>query len=277
MTATRFAALCALTFAAFGASQSAARADTLVADVSTNLVAITSSFTGTELILFGAVERDPVEPGASPGGLANRGDVVVILRGPPEPMVVRQKERTAGIWINRHSVEFERVPSFYFVASTRPLEEIADASDLLRYQIGAKYLRMVPKSWEDAGASRMPDALEALTGNLNAFREAVVRNKERAGLYDEVVGGVQFTIGNLFRATLTIPANVPVGNYDAEVYLLQEGEITSHQSSTIFIDKTGFERWVYRLAQNSPLVYGIGAVLIALFAGWFASVAFRSD
>ncbi len=252
------------------------RADTLVTDISEDRVAISSIFSGAELLLYGAIEPEPGRTGPRP-----RNDIVVVLRGPTEELVVREKERTAGIWINRHSVEFALVPSFYFLASTRRLEDIGDVSELRAREIGIRYLRMRPKRNAAAGSTTAVGIAEALAGNLNRYRAAVIRNKKREGLYREIEGaddeGVRFRSGTLFRAKLKIPANVPVGNHTAEVHLLRDGKIISTTTKNIFIHKTGVERSIYQFAHRQPLLYGIAAVLTALFAGWIASVAFRQD
>ncbi len=254
----------------------AARADTLVTDISKDRVAISSIFAGAELLLYGTIDRDPSQTGPRP-----RNDIVVILRGPTEELVVREKERTAGIWVNRKSVEFALVPSFYFLASTRRLEDIGDVTELRAREIGIRYLRMRPKRSAPASALTPVGIAEALAGNLNRYRAAVIRNKKREGLYREIEGsdeeGVRFRSGSLFRAKLKIPANVPVGNHTAEVHLLRDGKIISTTTKSIYIHKTGVERSIYQFAHRQPFLYGIAAVLTALFAGWIASVAFRNS
>ena len=249
-----------------------AQAETLVADLSSELVAITSNFTGTELILFGALERDPLEvlgAIARPAqreatGRQERGDVVVVVRGPIEDVAVRRKGRMGLLWLNRDKLSFSNVPSFYFMATTRPLEQIAPQSLVQRQQLGMHNLNF------EAGADTLfsPET-------VTLFREALVRNKENAGLYQENIGGVRFSGNTLFRTTLPIPANVPVGNYNAEVYLIRNGFIVSAQSWPFFVAKTGLERWLYRIAHGYPLLYGVGATVLALLAGGAASLILR--
>lgn len=269
MRAVRVATLTAL---ALLASSAHGRAETLVADLSSEFVAVTSNFTGTELILFGALERDPLEvlgaiarpdqPAAAPRQA--RGDVVVVVRGPIEDAAVRRKGRVGPIWMNTDKVTFSNVPSFYFMASTRPLAEIASTALLQRQQLGVENLAFVP------GADEPPSA-----EMLAQFRAALIRNKRAAGLFSESNGGVRFSGNTLFRAELPIPANVPVGNYNAEVYLIRDGFIVSAQSWPFLVGKTGLERWLYKHAHNNPLLYGIGVNVLALLAGTTASFAFR--
>ena len=99
-----------------------ASAQPVVADLSSNRVSITSSFTGADIVLFGVRE----------GG----GDVIVVVRGPPQERLVRQKQRVAGIWVNRKQMIFGNVPGYYALATTRPLAEITDPGFLVENQIG---------------------------------------------------------------------------------------------------------------------------------------------
>lgn len=248
--------------------------DSLVADLSSELVGISSSFTGTELILFGAIERDPFEllesldrTGRRSDAVAQsqRGDIIVVVRGPAEEATVRRKARVGLIWMNVDAVVFPNAPSFYFVATTRPLDDIASPNLLRREEFGAGNLHFAAAP---ADTARGEDV-------LTHYRSALVRNKVRDGLYEEHIGGVRFSGNTLFRATLPIPANVPVGNYRAEVYLIRDGFIVNAQSWPFFVAKTGLERWLYQQAHANPILYGLGAIILAVAAGLAASIAFR--
>jgi len=229
----------------------AARADEgepLVADLSNHLVAITTGFAGATVLLFGAVEGE--------------GDVVVVVRGPADPEVVRRKERVLGIWINRAWAEITDLPAFYRVAATRPLDQIATPAVLDRHQIGAERLGMQvhrkDKSVEDG-----------------EYRAAVLRLKRDAGLYPDKLGAVTFVGGRLFRTEMEFPANVPTGTYTVEVYLLRNGEVVSAQTTPLIVGKTGLGAEVFDFAQRYAPLYGLIAILLAASAGWLAAVAFR--
>ena len=225
----------------------------LVTDISQHLISIQSNFTGAELLLFGAV-----------GGQATgERDLVVVVRGPDTPAVVRRKERIGGIWVNYGSAELENIPGYYAVVSTRALTDIATPAVLERHGIGTKFLGF--KSPEPA--SEPPPA---------EYAEAVTRIRSNEGLFLEQPGGVLFLGTSLFRATIEMPANVPDGKYSARVYLFSDGNVVQAQTSTLFVNKVGFERLVYDFAHKQPLAYGIVAVLVAFIAGWAASAVFRS-
>lgn len=235
-----------------------ARSEELVTDLSEHLIAIRSNFTGTQILVFGAVETESQEIRA----LAR--DIVVVVRGPERAFTVRRKDRVAGIWMNYASEDFDSVPTFYAVVSTRPLEAIASRDMLERHQIGTQYLRLRA---ETTGAAARSDG---------DFRQATSRLMSRARLFSEVPGGVSFLGDTLFRARIDIPSNVPVGNYTVEVYLIRDGNVIHAQASPLFVNKTGFERFIYNLAYRQPLLYGLIAVALALVAGWLAAAAFRT-
>ncbi|MBX3453151.1 TIGR02186 family protein [Ferrovibrio sp.] len=217
----------------------------LVTDLSAHLIAITSSFTGTELLLFGSID----EP----------GEIVVVVRGPPGSTVVRRKDEVAGIWLNRRSLRFDGVPAYYAVSSTRPLDEIASPTLLNRLQIGAESLRFRPASDRE---------------DPQQYRAAVLRLKEQAGLYREELG-VVFLGSKLFRAEISFPSTVAVGTYRAEVYLIRDDRVIAAQSTPLFVDKQGLEQEIFDYSRREPAIYGFIAVLLAVSAGWLAALLFR--
>ncbi|HLT78261.1 MAG TPA: TIGR02186 family protein [Ferrovibrio sp.] len=220
----------------------------LITDLSSHLIAITSSFTGTELLLFGAID----EP----------GDIIVVVRGPVSNAVVRRKGRTLGLWLTERSVSFDGVPGYYAVVSNKPLEEIAPEPLLQRLQIGTDNLR-----FRHLGGEPPPDMAD--------FRRAIIRQKIREGLYHEAVDAIDFLGPKLFRTELSFPSTVPVGTYRAEIYLIRNDRIVAAQSTPLFIDKHGIEQQVFDFSRQEPGVYGMVAVLLAVLAGWAAAIAFR--
>ena len=227
----------------------AVAAPPLVADLSSSHINITTGFTGTQLLLFGATE--------------GVGDIVVVVRGPKRQEVVRRKERIAGIWVNYGAAELDNVPGYYAVASTRPLEVIAPPAVLDRYGIGTTNLGFRPVEGSEAN------------GRVEPFVDAAIRIRSNEALYREHAGGVLFLGSSLFRASFEMPANVPDGRYTARVYLFGDGNVLQAQTSTLFVTKIGFERLVYDFAHDQPLAYGLAAVLVACLAGWAASAVFR--
>lgn len=226
-----------------------ARAQTLVADLSQHLVAITTGFAGADVLLFGAVDGE--------------GDVVVVVRGPERPTVVHRKQRLLGIWVNAAKMTFARVPSFYAISSSRPLEEVALPTVRARREMGLDFLQL-----------ELPRA--RASPNLAAeWRGGLIRNYQRLGLYPVETGAVIFLGNRLFRANLQLPANVPTGIYQVQVYLLRDGRVVSAQTTPLAISKIGTEAWVFDFAHEYSAFYGLIAIAIALVAGWLAHLAFR--
>jgi len=231
-----------------GALAPPAAAQYLVADLSERRININLRFSGAKVLLFGATDGE--------------GDVAVIVRGPAQPVVVRRKERIGGIWVNRAWVRFNDAPAFYWAASSRPLGDLGPVALLSRQQIGIEHLNLVAE--EGSARSDAP-----------AFREALIRARQREGLYGTGPGQVTFLGHRLFRTMIKFPASVATGAYAVEVLLIRKGEVVSAQRWPLFISKTGLEADVYQYAHRHSVLYGIVAVLGALVAGWLAAAAFR--
>lgn len=237
-------------------------AATVEADISTRTLEVTTGFRGHEIVVFGAVDNSQ-----APQGGSGYYDVVVVVEGTPLPIVVRRKSDVAGVWINTSSVTFGSVPSYYAIASTRPIEEIAGPVVLERHAIGFQHIKMTPstKSKGPVGDFR-----------LAAFRDAVVRLKKKESLYvTEPNGGVTFVGRSLFRATIPLPANVPVGPLVARTYLFRNGQVASAHIARVTLHRAGIERLVHDFAFLYPTSYGLVAVLLAVASGLLASAYFR--
>jgi uncharacterized protein (TIGR02186 family) len=231
-------------------ADSDARANALVADLSQHLIAITTAFVGTNVVLFGTSDGD--------------GDIVVTVHGPREDQVVRRKAQVAGIWINRTSLGFADVPAYYAVASSGPLEAVAAPDVLARHEMGVEHLKLRPI-----------DATALEISEITAFQDALVRNKQRQDLYSPTPAPVNFIGSRLFRATLSFPANVPPGIYQVQVFELSDGQVTDAQRSNLVISKVGLEADIYDFAQHQGALYGLLAVALSLTLGWLAGVVFR--
>ena len=235
-----------------------AAAPVLVPDVSTRDVRIAYSFTGAELLLFGAI--------LYPGGRVPQGDrpaeIVVVVKGPPESIVVREKEKVAGIWVNADRITYRSAPSFYAIASARPIDRIVDERTRAIYELGLDSLQLSPA----AGTSAADQA---------RFAQGFVNLRARAGLYRETPGAVEITDDVLYRAAITIPARVPVGKFTAETFLIRDGRVLAAAVRDIDIRKSGFERFVAIAANQASLWYGLAAVALSIGFGWAAGALWR--
>jgi uncharacterized protein (TIGR02186 family) len=239
-----------------------AAAERLITSLSEHRVMVTSSFTGSEVVLFGGIERDS-------GVLPLRGnyDIAVTVVGPRQTIVTFRKERVLGIWVNYDSRVFENAPSYLAVLTNRPLEAIASADTLHRLQLGLDNIAL-PQRIDSASADAAPD---------ETFRKALVKLKDEHGLYRQESNGVTFLTPALFQTSIALPAEVPTGTYEIEVKLFADGAMIARTPSALEIYKAGFEQFVSSSAQTHGLLYGLATSLMALLTGWFASVVFRRD
>ena len=228
----------------------------LVPDVSHRLVEVRYSFTGQELLLFGAI----VYPNGRPPGPGT--DVAVVLKGPPERIVLREKQKVFGLWMNVGRVRFRSAPSFYAVASSRPLAQLIDERTAAIYELGLDNLQLSPGGGASAEVMRR-------------FEHGLIDLRRREQVYAEYPRGVEISEGVLYRARIPIPARVPIGTYTAETFLIRDGRVIAGAAREIEIEKLGFERFVAEAAERWSLAYGIVAVALSLLLGWGASAFFQ--
>ena len=107
-----------------------------------------------------------------------------------------------------------------------------------------------------------------------AFKEAVIRLKRKQGLYVQETFGTVFLGPSLFRTSIDLPANVPVGPLTARVHLFREGILLDTFQSKVQLAREGVGRYIYDIAMGYPLFYGILTVFISAAAGWIASKSF---
>jgi uncharacterized protein (TIGR02186 family) len=229
----------------------------IVLGLSKQEIGITAFFDGSEILIFGAVKHQ--SEASSEGDL----DVVVTIASPRIPVTVRRKEKRLGIWVNVDALEVDLAPSFYAVATTRPFDEVVSKASDLWHQISVRQL---------IRAVSVPVAVE----NPEEFTEALVRVRENDGLYQTLSGAVILQDQTLFSTSVSLPSNLVEGAYTARIFLMNDGDVVSEYQTSIDVRKVGMERWLYNLAHERPVVYGLLSLAIAIFAGWAAAAAFRA-
>lgn len=229
----------------------------LVPDVSQRQISIESSFTGEQLLLFGAIVDRNRRNNDRPI------DIAVVLRGPTEPIILREKKKVAGIWINADSSNFQSAPGYYAIASSRPISEIVDIKTAAIYELGVNRLQLSPTGAIDSQ-------------ELRRFVDGLTDLRQREGLYRDSPNGVKITDNILYQARLEIPSSVPVGNYIAETLLIQDGKIIAADDNVeITIKKVGFEAFITTLADQYSFLYGLIAVIISILFGLAAGYIFN--
>ena len=233
-----------------------AAAEEVVAGLSQNRVSITTNFDGSEILVFGAVKREAAIPEDRPI------EVVVTVAGPSEPVTIRRKDRRAGIWINVDAFEVDQAPSFYAVATSGTFADVLSFEEDFRHRVSA------PRVIRADGA---PD----VSPDREEFLDALVRIRKEDGLYQTLIGAVEISEETLFRTSIALPANLTEGNYLTRFFLTRGGEVIDTHETVIFVRKVGLERFLYTLAHERPLIYGLMSIFIAIVAGWGASAVFR--
>ncbi len=230
--------------------------ESIVTGLSQNRVQITTNYDGSSILIYGAVKRDAPPPEGA------RLEVIVTVEGPSQPLVLRRKEKVAGIWINRSSVKISSAPSFYEVTTTGPLTDILSSTDDLRYHISLPQLIRAVGITNDA--ENAPD-----------FVQALQRIRLDESRYRMAIGRVQLVEDTLFRADVDLPANLGDGSYKVRLFILRGGKVIDSQERYIGVRKAGLERELFNLAHEQPFLYGVISLLLAAFAGWAASAGFR--
>ena len=228
----------------------------LVPDVSQRQVDIRYSFKGAELLLFGAI--------AYPGGRVpdDPADIVVVLKGPERQIRLREKQKIAGIWVNVDSMRFQSAPSFYAIASSRPINRITDERTAAIYELGIDNIQLSPTSFTDSS-------------EIQRFQRGLMDLQQRQELFVQQQGKVEITAGVLYRATLPLSSRAVVGNYTAETFLIQDGRVVAAAIRDIEVRKSGFERFIAAAAGDWPLLYGLTAIGVAVAMGMIAALVGR--
>ncbi|TNC51878.1 hypothetical protein FHG66_03440 [Rubellimicrobium rubrum] len=232
-----------------------ARAEEIVLGLSSDEVAITATFDGSDILIFGAVKR--AAPAPQPAPL----QVIITVSGPLQPLTVREAGRRLGIWVNTAAVEVDAAPTFYAVATTGPLDRILRDTEDLRHSVS------IPRAIRAVGND---------VGNREDFLQALIRIRTEEGRYQMLEGEVDFEQETLFRTEVGLPANLTEGEYATRIFLTRDGRVVDTYEASIYVRKVGLERWLYALAHEQPLLYGLMALALAMLAGWGASLGFRA-
>ncbi|MEM9278620.1 MAG: TIGR02186 family protein [Pseudomonadota bacterium] len=244
------------------ASQPSIAMEKLQMGVSVDIVPVSSGFAGQDIVIFGSIEN-------AEQAQLYRGeyDVVIEVIGEVEEAVVRKKDRIGGIWVNAAAREYRDVPSYYSVLSRNKLVDVSDLSVLNSMGVGIDNLSARPV---DRG-----NIQEFLT--QGEFSTALRRIRIEEGLFSENPTSLEQLSPSLFRATLSLPPNVPIGVHTVRAYLFRDGKKLDEIENSFEVRKVGFERWMYDFAHEQSLLYGIMCVLLAIFTGWAANAMFRKN
>ena len=232
-----------------------AQAEEVVLGMSQNEVAITATFDGSDILVFGAIKRDSPIPNTPL-------HVIISIAGPSKPVVVRRKEQRFGIWVNKDTVEVDAAPSFYAIATTGSFQEVLSETEDLRHKVS------INRAIRSVGAPMD-------VSNAQSFSDALIRIRREQGLYQSLEGTVALDQQTLFLTTIKMPATLTEGEYRTRIFLTREGKVLNQFETSIDVHKVGLERFLFKLSRENPLLYGLLSIAIAILAGWLASAFFQ--
>ncbi|MBB4076898.1 uncharacterized protein (TIGR02186 family) [Bartonella fuyuanensis] len=232
--------------------------ETIQIIVTTNMITVDANFAGRDLYIAGVLENiDPLY------SRQNRYDVIVSLEGQDRTMVMREKKRNAGVWVNTDSLVFKKVPFFYSMITTREIDDITSIEDYKRLGLGLLYL---PLQTDEQDQKK-----------IQIFRDELIKLQKAKNLYYEEVGGVRFGSDTLFTAHFRLPANIPVGHYKVHAYLFRDSQFIDSATTTLEIVKAHIAYTIFYAAHKYRFLYGIVAVIIAVTTGFLCRLMFRKD
>lgn len=232
-----------------------AAAEEVVLGLSRDSVAITATFDGDDILVFGAVKREDMIPSDS------NLEVIITVSGPDQPVTVRRKDQRLGIWVNTEAVEVDAAPSFYAVATTSPMATVLSDVEDLRHHI------TIPRAIRSVGAT---------VDDTASFTQALIRIRASQQLYQTLEGQVSLEEDTLFSTAIELPANLTEGDYRTRIFLTRDGTVIDVYETKIDVAKVGLERWLYNLAHENAFLYGLMSLFIAIAAGWGASAIFQA-
>ena len=224
--------------------------DNLVTDLSESTVEISSTFSGADILLFGAYDGQ------------KNDDIIVVVSGQKGNIKVDKKEKKFGIWMITESIKFLNVPKYYYIASNRKIEEITNKSEIKKRKLDFNNFELKNNKIDYKNLDKK-------------WYEALKRNMKKKQFWKIEENSIKLNKNTLFRKTLSLPSNVSTGMYNVKILHYRKGNLISQEESKIKIDKTGISANIYNVAQNFSAIYGIIAVIVALFFGWFTNFIFR--
>ncbi len=217
------------------------------AELARDYVDISTGFNGETISLFGTTDEDNAE-------------IIISIKGPESIVAVRRKGRVLGAWINKDTVEFRRVPSYYDIASTfTPDDEFAK-----EHEIGFGNLDFYAEN-------------ESNPEKVHVFKEALIRKMQAKGFVPEEAKQVRRIDAHFFKTTFILPPDIPTGLYTVDTYIFRDNKLLGHESRKLQVGQVGFNANVYITAHEHSFFYGLFTVFVALISGWSAFTFLRRD
>lgn len=197
------------------------------------------------------------------GEIPAADDVVVEIIGPAANSLFNLKGRIGPFWMTRDKVELENAPGLYMLMMPAGQEWEHKAAGL---GLGVDNL----KQRISIGKSAEP---------TDRVFTMFVKLKKSEGLYGETPGAVTYATAEnsakRFTASAVLPSSTAVGVYQIKATVMEQGTVVRTLQHDFVVQEVGFVKMVNELASNRRLVFGVSAVLIALFAGAVMGFIFK--
>ena len=218
-------------------------------DISEDNIKIETNFTGKEVIIF---------------GILNDGqETIMTIKGPQKNAVIQKKERILGFWFNTKQITYNEIPSVFFIASSKNIEDILPASTIIKEELSFNYLLENKTSHRnfisDVSLDNWKDNFVRINKNKNLFKKYNVEKIDN----------------KLFQTRIFFPAKSIPGEYKVNVYQIKNNLILNNKEKIITLKKSGVGSQIYNFAHNNAAAYGLFAIIFAIMSGFLAATLFR--
>ena len=218
-------------------------------DISEDNIKIETNFTGKEVIIF---------------GILNDGqETIMTIKGPQKNAVIQKKERILGFWFNTKQITYNEIPSVFFIASSKNIEDILPASTIIKEELSFNYLLENKTSQRNF----ISDV------SLDSWKDNFVRINKNKNLFKKY--NVEKIDNKLFQTRIFFPAKSIPGEYKVNVYQIQNNLILNNKEKIITLKKSGVGSQIYNFAHNNAAAYGLFAIIFAIMSGFLAATLFR--
>lgn len=206
--------------------------------------------------------------------------VLVVIRGAEKDEFLNRKGRVGIIWLNADRIHVKQAPSVFLNFSSGNLSSLLDRATLDEYQLDEPALRkrihcLCHCKCKLTGTNTMQTCVRGMEPDpfyAELLRTGFLNLKENEGSYGQSPGTVRLAsnanLGTEYLLNFQWPRKASPGEYAVEIYACRDRKVIAHSATTLELVEVGFPAYVADLASKSPWVYGSGAVLIAMFAGF---------
>lgn len=220
-------------------------------------IPIDVGFDGHDLTVFGIV------PAGSDGVIA------ICQSSQTPPVTLARKERVGIFWMATKRFSIENLPGLYLLASTAPLAALlGERREAVCLQHGIGYASL-KEAWQVERVSG-----EEAADDMKVLFAGLIQVKESEGLYGAREGVIRYESQGLFFHKFRIPDAVTVGSQLVNVYAVKDQEVIASGSAEFQLHRAGVIDWLFNLAWEHAVLYGVVAVLVAAGAGLTASKIF---